>query len=116
MASKEVWRDRAKAWKESGKSSEIFSREIGVDAGELRSWTSKLGMSSPRKLTQDKRMQATPQLVPVVRRPSFRIAPPNTHTKSGITITMGQTKIDVEVGFDVGTLQAVVAMIEESRH
>jgi hypothetical protein len=29
---------------------------------------------------------------------------------------MGQTKIDVEVGFDVGTLQAVVAMIEKSRH
>lgn len=46
--SSEEWRKRVERWRESGLSAEQFASEVGINAGTLRFWQSKL-----RKLARD---------------------------------------------------------------
>lgn len=119
MANAETWRARAVAWKESGKRSEDFCREHGLKAGELRSWTSKLGLSEPRKPVRVKAAKILPRLARVVPRPCVdrvsTVVINKAAMKSGVAIRVGRTRIDVGVGYDGSTLRSVLQILNEVR-
>ena len=107
------------AWKESGQRSKDFALEHGLDAGELRSWTSKLGLSKRRKPARVKAMDMLPRLVRVVPRPCndhvSAVVVRKPTVKSGIRVRVGAMRIDVGVGFDGGTLRSVLQIVNEVR-
>jgi hypothetical protein len=119
MTSAENWKARAVAWKKSGQRSEDFSRGLGIDPGKLRSLTSKLGLSKPRKNLRVKAMQILPRLARVETRPGLakeeepiEIVQKSTK-KAGVAVRIGQTRVDVYIGFDAGTLRSVLTIVEE---
>jgi hypothetical protein len=119
MASREIWKARAMAWKESGQRSEDFSRRLGLDPGQLRSWTSKLGLSKPRKNQRMKAMRLLPRLVRVHTRAmqAKQVEPVelvrNSTKESGVVIRIGHSRVEVLAGFDAGTLRSVLAIVGE---
>ena len=119
MANAEIWRARAQAWKESGKRSEEYAREHGLDAGALRSWTSKLGLSKRRKPARIKAMDMLPRLVRVIPRPCndhvSAVVVRKPTVKSGVAIRVGAMRIDVGIGYDGGTLRSVLEIAHEVR-
>jgi hypothetical protein len=119
MATTEIWRVRALAWKESGQRSKDFALEHGLDAGELRSWTSKLGLSKRRKPGRLKAMDMLPRLVRVIPRPSNNdvsaVVVRKPTVKAGVRVRVGAMRIEVGVGFDGGTLRSVLQIAHEVR-
>jgi hypothetical protein len=119
MANAVIWRARAQSWKESGKRSEDYAREHGLNAGELRSWTSKLGLSKRRKPARVKAMDMLPRLARVIPRPYDHhvsaVVVRKALVKSGVAIRLGPMRITVGVGFDGGTLRSVLEIANEVR-
>jgi hypothetical protein len=113
MKNEEIWRTRAKAWKESGKRSEDFSRELGIDPGQLRSWTSKLGLSKPRQKIRIKAIQLLPRFARVVPSPAPMEILRSHRAKSGVSIRLGKSRVDLRRGFDAATLRSVIAILGE---
>lgn len=119
MANAKIWRARAEGWKESGKSAPAYCHENGLDAGQLRSWTSKLGLSKRRKPIRVKTADLLPRLARVVTRPCDEdlsaVVVPKSPAKSGVAIRVGTMRIDVAVGYDGGTLRSVLQIAHEAR-
>jgi len=119
MAKAEIWRARAVAWKESGKRSSDYCRDHGLDAGQLRSWTSKLGLSKRRKSVRVKAAHLLPRLARVMPRPTDEgwatVVTCKPATKSGVAIRVGKIRIDIGVGYDDSTLRSVLKLVREVR-
>jgi hypothetical protein len=117
MANAEIWRARAMAWKESGKRSSDYCRDHGLDAGQLRSWTSKLGLSKRRKSVRVETAQSLPRLARVVPRPTDEglaaVIACKPAAKSGVAIRVGKIGIHIGVGYDDGTLRSVLRIAHE---
>jgi hypothetical protein len=105
------------AWKASGKRSADYCRENGLDAGQLRSWTSKLGLSKRRKPARVKALDLLPRLARLVPRPSAgHVAAEVVHrtpARSGVAIHVGKMRISVGVGYDDDTLRSVLRIAHE---
>jgi hypothetical protein len=85
----------------------------------LRSWTSKLGLSKPRKPARIKAMDMLPRLARVIPRPcdgpvSVMVVP-KPMAKSGVAIRVGTMRIEVGVGYNGGTLRSVLEIAHEVR-
>ena len=92
---------------------EDFSRELGIDPGQLRSWTSKLGLSKPRQKNRVKAIQLLPRFARVVQS-STPVEVLRSHpTKSGVSIWLGRSRVEIRMGFDAATLRSVLAILRE---
>ena len=92
------WRERVRAWRESGKTIEEFSAGREFAAGTLRWWSSRLG-----------RIEESPRFVRVVPREAPVAA-------RDLVVEVGHARIRVAPGFEPALLAAVVrALGEEER-
>ena len=107
VATKDIWRKRVRAWRASGERADDFCAGQGFSAGLLRHWAWRLGMTRKRGV-QAGAVSPVP-LARVIRTG----APESTRGyQESIRIEIGRARIEVPTGVDVGTLAAVVAVLE----
>ena len=92
------WRDRAEAWRESGKSAEEFSAAKGFEASTLRYWASRLQIGA--------KAAAPVPMARVIRRTRARsavsLAPAAAALSGELAVVVGGARIAVARGFDAG--------------
>ena len=102
-----AWATRVSAWRASGESAREYAARIGFAAATLRWWSSELGRrgvavpEAPAKITLAR--------VEVKASQGARAG-----TSSGVRLSVGALRVDVDRGFDAGTLRAVLAAIAEA--
>ena len=91
------WRERVRAWRESGLTADEFVAGRDFAAGTLRWWSSRLGPAE------------TPRFVRVVPRTAAQSA-----VARDLTIEIGAARIRVGTDFDPALLARVVRALSES--
>jgi hypothetical protein len=108
-STEQTWAERVAAWRESGLTSEGFSKGRGFKGNALRNWAWRMG------LTKRRRPKPTVRLARVVRPP-----PPGTTARirgggddAGMALEVGTARIVVRAGFDRATLAALLDVLSE---
>ena len=98
-----AWASRVSAWRSSGESASEYGARIGFAAATLRWWASELGR---RGLAPAQARAADVKLARVEVRPSRAAT-----SGSGVRLSVGALRIELDRGFDPETLRAVVAAL-----
>ena len=102
------WQRQVALWRSSGQSAPVYCREAGLCEKQFRAWYHRLRREAAKGLSGER-----PTLIPVEVRASTPTPAATPTAGSGITLRLAcGVGIDVAVGFDAPTLQAVVQALE----
>ena len=88
----EIWHERVRAWRESGKTADEFAKGKGFEGSTLRWWSSQLGSTPSRG----------PHFMQLVPRAPAPVAAP------GLVVEVAGARVRVGPGFDAVLLADVV--------
>lgn len=113
MADASTWGSRVALWRASGMTSTEFCEGKEFTAGGLRHWAHRLGKTRKREAAKPR-----VHLARVLRRPapqpqSARSTPPRADAR--LVVELGGARVSVLVGFDQGTLAAVLDVLAARR-
>lgn len=101
-----AWAARVSAWRASGESAPDYAARIGFAAATLRWWASELrrrGIVVP---------EARPQVT--LARVEVKASQSRRSGSSGVRLSVGALRVDVDRDFDAATLRAVLSAIAEA--
>jgi hypothetical protein len=101
-----AWAARVSAWRASGESARDYAARIGFAAATLRWWSSELGRRGVAVA------EAPPKLT--LARVELKSSHAGRVGGSGVHLSVGGLRVDVDRGFDAATLRAVLAAIAEA--
>ena len=108
-ATKEVWEERVREWKQSGESAARFVEGKGFSVSSLRNWAMQLSRA------QTPRARQWVQLV----RKGDATGPMNagaaTRPSSSLVVEIGGARVRVEAGLDMGLLVQVLRALGGER-
>jgi hypothetical protein len=108
VAKQSEWRERIKAWRRSGQTSDEFCRGEDYAAGLLRHWAWRLGLTRRRRETRLD--AAAPRLARVVRVKALPVVVDE--RRAAIRIEIGRARIDVPAGINEAALVMVLRALE----
>lgn len=124
MTEEEKWLERVLSWHASGVSAAEYCEGAGLSAGSLRSWSSRLGREGKVHRApmgrRPKQAAAMPsvrfaRVVPTAARAEPRSSPAGVPQSrclaTALVVAIGETRIEVSVGFDPSLLRAVVCAL-----
>lgn len=105
------WRKRVQRWKESGLSAKDFAAEVGINAGTLQVWRSKLKHDDAAPTRRPRRSPSAAILSSLIEVRAPTVAMPQVDQRFEIELANGR-RIRVGRGFDVASLRSLVTALE----
>lgn len=111
MSESTIWKQRVQAWKASGQSALAFSRGRGFAASDLRRWGDVLSQTAEPAAASVRMARVVVTAAPSA--PDRRgIEPRHGAPAAPLLLELGGARVTIPHGFDVGSLRALVAILD----